>query len=136
MAAVNFSKTGNLNQNDGTQWLVRQNTPDIPSPLLIKDTVYFVGRNSGMLSSVDAKSGKIKMDVKRFNALRSVYSSPVSADGKIFVTGRGGTTLVVSADGEVISTNKLDEPVDATLALVGNQIFIRSKNSLYCIGKD
>ena len=75
-------------------------------------------------------------------------SSPAAcmAPATVFSVGRKGAppeppvdappVLVVSADGEVISTNKLDEPVDATLALVGNQIFIRSKNSLYCIGKD
>ena len=35
---------------------------------------------------------------------------------------------------EIISTNSLDEGVDATLAPIDNQLFIRGERHLFCIG--
>ncbi len=34
---------------------------------------------------------------------------------------------------KVLATNKLDESIDASPALVGKQIFFRGKEHLYCI---
>ncbi|MCP4463440.1 MAG: hypothetical protein GY819_11645, partial [Planctomycetaceae bacterium] len=49
-------------------------------------------------------------------------------------TGRNGTTLVLKHGDEldVVATNALGEPVDATPAIVGNEIFIRGEKNLYC----
>jgi outer membrane protein assembly factor BamB len=35
---------------------------------------------------------------------------------------------------EVLATNKLDDKVDASLALVDGEIFVRGHQHLYCIG--
>ena len=55
----------------------------------------------------------------------------------MYYVGRDGVTLVLEKGPEfkVLATNNLAEPVDATPALVGNQIFLRSEKSLYCIGE-
>ncbi|GIT78142.1 MAG: hypothetical protein Ct9H300mP32_5240 [Verrucomicrobiota bacterium] len=34
---------------------------------------------------------------------------------------------------EVLATNELDEKFDCSPAVVGNQIFLRGKENLYCI---
>jgi hypothetical protein len=64
-----------------------------------------------------------------------MYASPVGAAGRIYFTGRDGTTVVIrDADElEVLGANKLGEPVDASPAIVGDQMFIRSNKHLYCI---
>ena len=36
---------------------------------------------------------------------------------------------------KVLATNKLDDQIDASPALVGDQIIMRSKTHLYCIGE-
>ncbi|MEM7387662.1 MAG: hypothetical protein AAF514_22225 [Verrucomicrobiota bacterium] len=67
---------------------------------------------------------------------RGVYSSPVAANGHVFLTGRKGTTVVIK-DGpelEVVATNDLGEPVDASLVLIDDAIYIRGEKHLYCIG--
>ena len=64
-------------------------------------------------------------------------SSPVAAAGRIYITGRDGSTTVIK-DGEeleVLATNSVGEPVDSTPALVGNDIIIRGAKHLFRISK-
>jgi hypothetical protein len=37
---------------------------------------------------------------------------------------------------EILATNHLGETIDATPAIVGDQIFIRGENHLFCIAED
>ena len=136
MAALEYGKTGRLTSGKGESWTLRRGAPDIPSPLLVENRLYFIAGNSGALSAVNVKDGEEVLSTRRLPSIRSVYSSPVSADGKIFVTGRGGTTIVMSDSDngqKVIATNSVEDSVDATLALAGDEIFIRGKKKLYCI---
>jgi len=61
----------------------------------------------------------------------------VATESKIFFTSRQGKTLVIenSDEFQVVETNSLDAEVDASPAIVGRQIFIRSKTHLYCIAE-
>jgi hypothetical protein len=34
---------------------------------------------------------------------------------------------------EILSTNRLNDPTDASPAIVGKQLFLRSRQNLYCI---
>ena len=40
------------------------------------------------------------------------------------------------AEPEVLATNKLDDGIDASPAIVGNQMFLRSANHVYCLQND
>ena len=48
---------------------------------------------------------------------------------------RDGTTLVLKQGDklEVLATNRLDEPIDASPVAVGKQLFLRGEKYLYCI---
>jgi outer membrane protein assembly factor BamB len=61
----------------------------------------------------------------------------VLADGKIYATSEDGTTTVVSADGDfkILAVNKLNDYTLASPAVAGENIFIRTANFLYCLGK-
>ena len=48
-----------------------------------------------MLSCLETKSGNTLMDAERLEDLKNVYASPVGADGRIYLTGRSGVTLVL-----------------------------------------
>ena len=64
-----------------------------------------------------------------------VYSSPVAAQNRVYVTGRDGTTLVIrhGASFEVLATNTLDDGFDASAALVDDHIYLRGSRNLYDI---
>ena len=135
--ALPLDAEGDISETEQIRWARSKGTPYVPSPLLYDGFLYFNQSNNPILTCLDAISGKVLIDRTRMKGLRGIYASPVGADGKVYFVGRDGATLVIEKGPEfkVLATNKLDEPIDSTPALVGNEIFLRSDRSLYCISK-
>jgi outer membrane protein assembly factor BamB len=70
------------------------------------------------------------------DGLAEVFSSPVGADGRVYLAGREGTTLVIKHGPtfDVIAKNTLDDGFDASPALVDSGIYLRGYRNLYGIG--
>ncbi len=119
-------------------WTHDRNTPYVSSLLLYGGTLYFLKSNSGILSAHDAKTGRPHYRPQRLRGISSVYASPVAASGRVYVAGRDGTTLVIRHGPEfaVLARNVLDDGVDASLAIAGNEIYLRGSRYLYCIAED
>jgi outer membrane protein assembly factor BamB len=113
-----------------------RDTPYVPSPLLYEGILYFLKTNNGLLTAVDAKTGKPHYQAQRIEGVPNVFASPVAAAGKIFVVGREGATAVIKPGPtlQVVATNTLDDHFDASPALVGNEIYLRGVKYLYSIG--
>jgi hypothetical protein len=64
-------------------------------------------------------------------------ASPVYAGGHVYLTDDDGITYVLTDDGKfnVVSRNDLKDECYASPAVSQGQIFIRTLQSLYCIGK-
>ena len=131
--AYYLDRTGDISSDPA--WKITKHSTDCSSLLLSENRLFYVSGNKGMLSCSNAEDGSPLFATQRLSGIRGIYSSPVAADGKVFVTGRGGTTVVLkdAETFETIATNSVGEPVDATIALAGKQIFIRGKNHLFCI---
>ena len=72
---------------------------------------------------------------KRFSGKYTV--SPVAGDGKIYFINEEGETTVIAAGvsgSRELARNSLGEPVYASPAISGGQLFIRGAKHLYCIG--
>ena len=124
----------------GTQqiaWQKNRSTPYVPSPLLYDGWLYYLRHYQGVLSRVNAKTGDEPSGPFRLGSVFNIYSSPVAAAGRIYVTDRNGKTLVMSNDAEpkALTLNKLDDRFSASAALVGDAIFLRGEKFLYCIGE-
>ena len=67
--------------------------------------------------------------------MANVYASPVAAEGRIYVVGREGTAVVLSAGPklQVLATNVLDDGFDASPALVDSEMYLRGRKWLYRI---
>ena len=107
--------------------------PHVPSPVYFQDRLYVIN-DTGVLSCFDALSGKVIWKERlegRFSA------SPVLSDNKIMVTNEEGLTSIFKAGDnfELIAENDLKEETLASLAVLGEQIFIRTAKHLYCIAK-
>jgi len=90
------------------------------------------------LSRVHAKTGEEPGRPLRLAGMREIYSSPVGAAGRIYITDRDGATVVLSHDGEtprLLALNQLDDSFSASAAMVGNEIFLRGMRYLYCIAQ-
>ena len=137
LLAINLDQSGDISGSDGIKWNKSKGTPYIPSPALSAGMLYFVKSNSNILTVLDSKTGKAILEPTRIPGIKNVYASLVGADGRIYIVGRSGTTVVLKRGREFqgLSTNKLDERIDTSPALAGKQIFLRGENSLYCIAE-
>lgn len=118
----------------GLVWEEKKGMPYVPCMLLHGDHLYYVN-DRGVAGCVVAKTGK-EVWTERL-AGSGVSASPVLIDGKIYAIGEDGTVSVFAAAPafKKLGQTKIPEGVMATPAVADNHLFIRSKTTLYCIGK-
>ncbi|MCG8403851.1 MAG: PQQ-like beta-propeller repeat protein [Phycisphaerales bacterium] len=127
--------TGDITDSKAVVWQHDKDTSYVPSPLLYDDTLYFLKRSNAILSCFNAKTGKKYYAQQRLEGVDGVYASPVGADGRVYIAGRNGTTVVIKRgpEFEVLATNFLDDGFDASPAIAGNELYLRGRRHLYCI---
>jgi len=128
---------GDLEGSEALLWTYDRDTPYVPTPLLAGGRLYFLKVFGNILTVLDARSGEALVEATRLEALHNVYASPVAAAGRVYFFDRDGHAVVL-AEGEplrVLAENTLDDGVEATPALVGGEIFVRSHEYLYCIAE-
>ena len=110
--------------------------PDVPSPVSDGKLVYVV-RDNGVVHALDLKTGAVVWGPQRLKT-GAYSSSPVLADGKLYITSENeGMTSVFTAGPkfEVVAENSLDDYCLASPAVSNGQIFIRTDKFLWAIGK-
>lgn len=110
------------------------NGPDVPTP--VTDGKYFYTVNDrGIMWCLDARTGQEIWGSQRLKP--AVYSSsPVLADGKLYVSNEDGLTTVVKAGPkfEVLAENDLEGYTLSSPAISDGRIFLRTAQFLYSIG--
>ena len=91
--------------------------------------------NTGILTALDAATGRVLFGPERLPGIDGAYASLVAARDRIYVTGRGGTTVVLAAGPklEVLADNRLDDGFDSSPALAGDDLLLRGRSHLYCL---
>lgn len=119
-------------------WTGSGAAPYVPSPVLHQGVLYFVKSNNPLMVARDVKTGDVVVDETRLPKMRVVYASPVAAGDKIYFCSREGVVVVVKhgPTGEVLAVNDLGETIDASPAIVGDQMFLRTESHLYCIEQE
>ncbi len=112
-----------------------QNGPDVPTPVTDGKYFYIVSDN-GVMWCLDARTGQEIWGRQRLKS-GTYSSSPVLADGKIYVTNEDGVTTVVKAGPqfEILAENDLGDYCLSSPAISDGQIFLRTSKFLYCVGK-
>jgi len=110
------------------EYLAEASSPVAYNGLLYTATSY------GVLVCYDALTGEKKFE-KEFND--GFYSSPIIADGKLYIMDMGGVTHILKADatGTIIGEPELGEGGVTVPAMADGLIYIRGDEHLYCIGK-
>ena len=137
LLAIQLNATGDVTGTDAIAWQLDKGTPYLPSPLLYGDKIYFIENMRAIISCYKADTGELLYEGQRLKGLRQMYSSPTGAGGKIYIAGRRGTTLVLkhSDTYEVLATNTLDDGFDASPVVVGDELFLKGAQYLYCIAE-
>lgn len=111
------------------------NGPDVPTPVV--DGKYFYSINDrGIVYCLDAKTGQEIYGGQRIKT-GTYSSSPMLADGKIYITNEDGVTTVLKAGPrfEILSENNMNDYCLGSIAISEGQLFLRTAQALYCIGK-
>ena len=89
------------------------------------------------MTSVDAANGQVIKQGRIPDAGGTYHSSPIVADGKVYISSMTGKVSVLSAEGEweVLAVNDFGERIEATPAVGSNKLYIRTEKALYCVGR-
>jgi len=128
---------GDLTDTNAVLWTGSRNTSYVRSPLLFDGRLYVLKAGSGILTCLDATSGRAVFGPQRLTSLGDFYASPVAAGGRVYLVGREGTTEVLRAGDaySVLATNHLDERFSASPAVVGDALLLRGERHLYCVAR-
>jgi outer membrane protein assembly factor BamB len=112
-------------------WTLSRGAPLTPSPLIVGDNLYVV-TDVGIASSIDARTGAIQWQ-RRLG--EGVSASPVLADGRVYFLDEAGKTTVITPGQtfHLVSTNSLEGPSLASMAVASQSFFIRTATHLYRI---
>jgi len=128
---------GDITGTGQVAWTLKKHTPYVPSPLLYENRLYFLRHLQGILTCLNAKTGEKLYGPHRLEGMYDVFSSPVAAAGRVYITDQNGTTLVIKHGDvpEILARNHLNDSFSASPAVAGNDLYLRG-SSLYCISED
>ena len=123
---------------DESLWIYDEKTTDVPCPVYYDGRLYLLNGVRGILFCLDPKTGEEywKGDLRNDGYSR-VWSSPVVSDGKMYCLTEEGQVITVAIGDEfkVLSRNNLGgEECKSTIAISDGKLFVRTSDTLYCIG--
>jgi len=134
-AANEYAKLVGIKIGGGTPevaWEADEFLPEVSSPLAVNGLLY-IATTYGVLACYDAKTGTKNWSQEYGD---SFYSSPVYADGKVYITDMTGKTYIVKAtkDYQLIGTPELGEKAVCSPVFQDGKVYLRGMNNLYCLG--
>ena len=113
-------------------WRYSKGAPQMPSPLLVGDELYFITDAGGVVTCLDAKTGAEHWRER----LGGNYSaSPIHANGRLYFLSREGSVSVVATGKafKVLAKNELESGFMASPAAADGALFLRTDQALYRI---
>jgi outer membrane protein assembly factor BamB len=135
MQAIRLGGKGDMTET-AVKWKHYKSLPNVPSPLLYNGIIYLV-KDGGIVTTLNADTGEVVKQARLRDAMDRYFSSPVAADGKVFMASEPGVVSVVQSgpDWEVIQANDMGEEILATPVILDGQIYLRTKSALYCFAE-
>jgi outer membrane protein assembly factor BamB len=134
--AIDPSAGKNMAYEDAA-WVYDSRTTDVPTPLFYEGRLYLLNGARQVMMCVDPATGK-EIWSGDMEGRSRMWASPTAADGKIYCLDESGTTTVLAAGDEfkILGRSSLGGgPCKSSIALADNQVFVRTAEKLYCIGK-
>jgi len=133
-AAGDISLEKDKTSNDYVVWSQARAGTYLPSPVAYEGAVYTL-TETGILSRFDAKTGKQTYKTRIDPAATAFTTSPWAYNGKLFCLSEEGQTFVIGTGDEfkLLHVNELDDMAQASPALVGERLLIRTEQRLYSI---
>lgn len=132
--AVRLGGRGNVTESHRL-WRNEQNPQSIGTGVAVEGSFYRPNAGPGTIECLDPQTGKVRWTDRAGGA--NHWASIVSANGLLYATNQNGTTIVFQPNPEkfeLVSSNELKEPTNATPAISDGQLFFRTSQHLICIG--
>jgi len=132
VAAIRAGGSGDVTDSH-VLWTAEEGTSDASSPVC--DSRRFLQANSmGLVTCYRTEDGELLWEHQFDNAF---WASLTLVGDLVYLPAEDGTTYIVrlSENFELIASPSLGEPILATPAFADSRIYIRGKESLYCIAK-
>jgi outer membrane protein assembly factor BamB len=128
--AIDPSGTGDRTQT-GVVWDTSDYLPDIVSPLAANGLLFLIAPD-GSLAALRADSGALVWEQQ----IGPTKASPVFASGHVWVVTDQGDLMAFSPGSAFQEAGRLrlGETVRASPAIVGDRIYIRGQDHLFCLG--
>lgn len=133
--ASEYAKLVAIRIADGSvEWESTEYLPEVASPVATPDNLY-LATSYGMVVSYDARTGELR---KEHELDGEFYSSPVIADGRVYLFSNDGKMHVFSADDdfELLEAFETGEKTWATPAFTDGRLVVRTEKSIYCVTTD
>jgi outer membrane protein assembly factor BamB len=120
--------------NAGIAWSAPRDGGYMCTPLVYRGLVYIVKYN-GVLSVFDSKTGDVKFQERLAGGTSAFTSSPIAADGKIYLASEEGRVYVLKAGPvfEVLAENDMTESVLSTPAISEGTLLYRTQNHVVAV---
>jgi outer membrane protein assembly factor BamB len=134
MLAIRLGGRGDMTATN-LRWKYHKSVPQLPSPIVYGGVLYMVN-DGGIVTALNPNTGAEMGQGRLKGAIDHYYSSPVAADGKIFMLSETGKVVVLPTGGslEPSAVNDLGDDIYATPAISDGRIYIRTRGWLYCFG--
>lgn len=130
--ASEYAKLVAINGADGSVlWESNEFLPEVSSPVATKDNLY-LATSYGVVAAFDTQTGELR---KEHELNTEFYSSPVIAEGKMYLFSNDGKMHIFSANSNfnLISSFDTGEKTFATPAFTDGKIVVRTEKSIYCV---
>ena len=113
----------------------------VPSPIVVNG-YYVVADDFGTVTCYEARSGRLQW---REKLARHYSASTLAANGLVYLFADQGidrddqgvaTIIKPGPKLDIVATNVLGEPLFASPAVYGGQLYLRGEHHLYCIGTE
>ncbi|HMJ90616.1 MAG TPA: PQQ-binding-like beta-propeller repeat protein, partial [Candidatus Acidoferrum sp.] len=134
--AIKAGATGDISKD--RLWHVQREKKNRISTGVVSKGHVFICNMDGVTQCIELATGNEKWNerLKGSGAKGEIWGSSVLAGDNIYVINQSGETFVFKANPEkleVVATNALGEPSNATPAISDGDLFIRTHQALWCI---
>ena len=134
--AIKLGGKGDMTET-AIEWRYYRSLPNVPSPLVFGDVVYLI-KDGGVLTALDKATGEVTKQGRLRDAMDRYFSSPVAADGKIYMASEAGkvTVLQPGREWEILEVNDLEDEIWATPVITDGKLYLRTRSALYCFDEE
>jgi len=115
-------------------WQLQRGVPETASLLYCMGRLFLM-RDGGLLTCLEAATGR-EIFRERIGSPGHYVASPVAGDGRLIVASASGVVTVIEIGDtlSVLARNRFEQPIEATPAIAGHTLYVRTRDVLYAMG--